>query len=246
MTPPNPPSSHHKVLAALGSGDLSLDGEFLQGYNYTFLAQVHHQDETYRAVYKPLKGEQPLWDFPDNTLAHRETAAYIVSEALGWQLVPPTVFRQEGPHGPGSLQLFISHNPEYHYFNLKSEDFQRLRPVVLFDLLINNADRKGSHLLFDSNDHLWLIDHGLCFNRYGKLRTVIWDFAEQPIPQELRDDVTEFREKLEPPSKLIPALEDHLSPQEISALAARASHLAEIDCFPSPPQDRRAYPYPPL
>ena len=160
--------SFDKVLAALQRGDLSLEGEFAHGYNYTFLIQVKHQEESLRAVYKPQEGEQPLWDFPDDTLAHREASAYLVSQALGWNFVPPTVFREDGPYGPGSVQFFIDHNPNYHYFNLKDEDFQRLPSVVLFDLLINNADRKGSHLIFGPEGELWLIDHGLCFNVHEK------------------------------------------------------------------------------
>jgi streptogramin lyase len=120
-------------------------------------------------------------DFPRASLARREVAAYLVSEALGWRLVPPTVYRKDGPIGSGSLQLFIEHDPGYHYFTFSDADRQRLHPVAIFDLLINNADRKGSHLLLDPDGHLWLIDHGLCFHREDKLRTVIWDFAGEPI-----------------------------------------------------------------
>jgi len=238
--------SQEKILAALQRGDFSLEGEFIHGHNYTFLTQVKHQEITFRAVYKPQQGEQPLWDFPDDTLAHRETAAFLVSEALGWQLVPPTVFRDDGPHGPGSLQFFIAHNPGYHYFNLSDEDFQRLPPVVLFDLLINNADRKGSHLIFGPEEQLWLIDHGLCFNAEEKLRTVIWDFAGQPIPENLQVDLGKFKDALDSPSELAAALGEQLAPEEITALIARANALLEIETFPFPPQDRRAYPFPPL
>jgi uncharacterized repeat protein (TIGR03843 family) len=234
------------TLTAIQAGDLTLEGEFLHGYNYTFLVQVTYHGEKLRAVYKPQEGEQPLWDFPKDTLAHRETAAFLVSEALDWALVPPTVFRPDGPFGPGSVQLFIAHDPNYHYFTLKKKDFQRLRPVVLFDLLINNADRKGSHLLFDADDHLWLIDHGLCFNVEDKLRTVIWDFAGQPIPSHLRSDIDRLKARLEPPSELNAALEEHLASEEIAALLARAERLQAMECFPAPPQDRRAYPFPPL
>jgi len=238
--------SFDKVLAALQRGDLSLEGEFAHGYNYTFLIQVKHQEESLRAVYKPQEGEQPLWDFPDDTLAHREASAYLVSQALGWNFVPPTVFREDGPYGPGSVQFFIDHNPNYHYFNLKDEDFQRLPSVVLFDLLINNADRKGSHLIFGPEGELWLIDHGLCFNVHEKLRTVIWDFAGQSIPQNLRDDLIQFKENLSPTSEWVAALSEHLAPEEISALQTRAEQLIKMEFFPYPPQDRRAYPFPPL
>jgi len=235
-----------EVLAALQRGDLSLEGEFIHGFNYTFLIQVKYQEESIRAVYKPQEGEQPLWDFPDDTLAHREASAYLVSEALGWHFVPPTVFREDGPYGPGSLQFFIAHDPNYHYFNLRDEDFQRLPPVVLFDLLINNADRKGSHMIFGPEGQIWLIDHGLCFNKDEKLRTVIWDFAGRPISQNLRDDLIKFKDALESPSELVAALGEHLAPEEIIALNTRTEQLIEMDYFPYPPQDRRAYPFPPL
>jgi hypothetical protein len=142
------------------------------------------------AVYKPSKGEQPLWDFPENSLAWREVAAYLVSEALGWNFVPYTILRDEGPFGPGSLQQFIDYDPNYHYFTFKDEDKARLRPVVLFDLLLNNADRKGSHVIIQKRTRkMFLIDHGLCFHEEDKLRTVIWDFAGQPMPPELLADL---------------------------------------------------------
>ena len=147
-------------LITLQQGEMTVQGEFLWGSNYTFLVQVEHEGTQLAAVYKPSRGERPLWDFPTASLAHREVAAYLVSEASGWQLVPATVHRKDGPAGAGSLQVFIDHDPEYHYFNFSAEDRQRLRRVALFDLLINNADRKGSHILIDPDDHLWLIDHG--------------------------------------------------------------------------------------
>ena len=234
------------TISTLKNGNLELEGEFVQGFNYTFLVQVTHGDETIRGVYKPQEGERPLWDFPNNTLACREAAAYLVSEALGWDLVPPTVYREDGPYGPGSLQFFIPHNPDYNYFNLRQDDFERLRPVVLFDLLINNADRKGSHLLFGTEGELWLIDHGLGFNVEEKLRTVIWDFAGQPIPDELHADLDTLKDALKPGSELVAALAELLAPKEIAALAARSVALIEMKHFPFPPQDRRAYPFPPL
>ncbi len=234
------------ILSALQLGKLTLQGEFVHGYNYAFLAQVAWQERTLLAVYKPHEGEQPLWDFPNDTLAHREVAAYLVSEALGWGLVPPTVYREDAPFGPGSLQLFIPHDPNRHYFNLPSEKRQRLRPVALFDLLINNADRKGGHILFDDDDNLWLIDHGLCFHVEDKLRTVIWDFVGEPVPEELRADLKRLLASLQPPSELVAALQPHLAPEEITALKNRAATLYEKGVFPPPPPNRRAFPYPPI
>jgi hypothetical protein len=198
------------------------------------------------AVYKPTRGERPLWDFPEASLARREAAAFIVSQALGWDLVPPTVYRPDGPFGAGSLQLFIDHDPEYHYFNLKEEDRQRLRPSALFDLLVNNADRKGSHIIFDRQDHLWLIDHGICFHAEPKLRTVIWDFAGEPIPPALAADLTTFQQQLLPNTQLSAALQPLLEADEITALATRAARLLKRGKFPNPHPDQRPIPWPPI
>ncbi|RJP51957.1 MAG: SCO1664 family protein, partial [Anaerolineaceae bacterium] len=179
---PMPTDPH--LQRALQQGEIELKGQFMLGSNYTFLVNVRHEGQILQAVYKPSKGEQPLWDFEDNTLALREVAAYIVSEALGFELVPFTVLR-EGPFGPGSLQQHIEYDPNYHYFNFTSADKSLLKSVVLFDLLCNNADRKGGHIFFDAAHKLWAIDHGLCFHEEDKLRTVIWDFAAEPIPDSL-------------------------------------------------------------
>src|SRR5512145_2536252 len=135
------------------SGDITLKGQFTLGSNYTFLVDVTHEGQIFPAVYKPSRGEQPLWDFEENTLALREVAAYVVSESLGFHIVPYTALRDEGPYGAGSLQQFIEYDPEYHYFSFSLEDRERLRPVVLFDLLVNNADRKGSHVFFETDTH---------------------------------------------------------------------------------------------
>lgn len=235
------------ALKSLQNDEISLEGEFVHGSNYTFLVKVKPKgDEPFLAVYKPQEGERILWDFPDNTLAHRETTAYLVSQVLGWDLVPPTVYRLDGPFGPGSVQLFVDHDPDYHYFNFSAQDIQRLRPVVLFDLLVNNADRKGSHVIFSADQHLWLIDHGLCFNLEEKLRTVIWDFAGDPIPDDLRADLRAFRQRLEPPSASRDQLQEHLAPEEIAALVTRADRLLEMEYLPFPPNDRRVYPFPPV
>ena len=234
------------VLSVLQYGEITIKGEFVWGSNYTFLAEVSQNGDKVLSVYKPSRGERPLWDFPASSLARREAAAYLVSEALGWELVPPTVYRKKAPIGPGSLQLFIDHDPELHYFNLSDTDRQRLRPVVLFDLLINNADRKGSHLLFDNNHHLWLIDHGICFHAEDKLRTVIWDFAGEPIPERLADDLHNFHQKLEPTTTLSKGLQALLNQGEIKALAARAKHLSAMRQFPQPDTEQRSFPWPPL
>ncbi|PWH18655.1 MAG: SCO1664 family protein [Anaerolineae bacterium] len=226
---------------------LELKGRFMLGSNYTFLVELVHESGNLPAVYKPIRGEQPLWDFPENTLAGREVAAYLVSEALGWELVPYTILRQDGPYGPGSLQEYIEFNPHYHYFSFKPADKDRLRPLALFDHLVNNADRKGSHIIIEKGTrHLYAIDHGLCFHEQDKLRTVVWDFAGEAIPEPLLNALESLRKQLLPGSDLHTALQAYLSLDEIAALDVRAQALLKSGCFPQPPTYRRAYPYPPL
>ncbi|MFP3854375.1 MAG: hypothetical protein ACLFWD_08805, partial [Anaerolineales bacterium] len=145
MTTPALPEQ--QVLTALSEGAFEIEGQFVYGSNYTFLVELTWQQHQLEAVYKPSQGERPLWDFPEGTLAQRETAAYEVCRALDWSYVPPTVLRQDGPAGPGSLQLFVELDPERHYFSMTEAEKERLRPVALFDVLINNADRKGGHVL---------------------------------------------------------------------------------------------------
>nr|BAL57488.1 hypothetical conserved protein [uncultured Chloroflexota bacterium] len=237
----------HPLAEAFAHGDLLIKGEFLPGSNYTFLVEVQHRGQRHAAVYKPQKGEQPLWDFPQGTLAQREVAAYWVSESLGLHFVPYTILRPDGPFGPGALQAFIPHDPSYHYFRFSPEDRARLRPVVLFDLLVNNADRKGSHILIETGSRdLWLIDHGLCFHVEEKLRTVIWDFVGEPIPAFLLEATQRLVEQLTTPSQLHKRLSALLSATEIEALRQRAEFLLANPVFPAPPAYRRAIPYPPF
>ncbi|MBC7877491.1 MAG: SCO1664 family protein [Anaerolineales bacterium] len=229
-----------KIQTAFQCGDYELKGQFMLGSNYTFLVDLHHEGETYQAVYKPTRGEQPLWDFPDNTLAQREVAAYLLSEQLGFHFVPFTTLREDGPHGSGSLQQYIQYDVEYHYFNFTEEDKELLKPVMLFDILANNADRKGSHVFFEDETHkLYAIDHGICFHEENKLRTVIWDFAAQAIPDELLAPLSQT-------DSWPDIFELYLSPSEITALQRRAQRLLNSRTFPRTPRDRRAFPYPPI
>ena len=234
------------ILKALQKGELDLQGQFLNGSNYTFLVKLNFESVDMVTVYKPVRGEQPLWDFPVGSLAKREVAAYQVSELLGWELVPPTIFRRKAPLGAGSLQYYIDHNPEDHYFNFSDPDKQRLRPVVVFDLIINNADRKGSHIVRDNQDHLWLIDHGICFNRDDKLRTVVWDFCGEPVPEDLLKDLARLIEALETDNEETEPLRELLLPGELDGLARRARHLVEKRVFPFPSKTSRPYPWPPV
>jgi hypothetical protein len=233
------------IKEILDKGTTTLKGEFLWGSNYTFLVETVHKAQKILAVYKPTQGERPLWDFPAASLARREAAAFVVSEALEWELVPPTVYREDTPLGPGSLQVFIEHDPEYHYFNFSNTDKQRLRPAVLFDLLVNNADRKGSHILLDENRHVWLIDHGICFHVDDKLRTVIWDFAGEAFPRHLVKDLQGLEKKLKG-GWLRDSLLSLLSEDEVEALRHRARELADRPRYPSPDPQRRPYPWPPV
>ena len=233
------------TLSALQQGTLHLEGQFIYGSNYTFMVLCQHSGETLTAVYKPLRGERPLPDFPTGTLAQREVAAYKVSEALGWGLVPPTIFRVKGASmGPGSLQLFVDHDPERHYFNFNQKQRIHLPRVMLFDILINNADRKAGHMLISLEGQLFLIDHGLSFHTEDKLRTVVWDHAGQRIPPELCLDLARVVPEASPGGSLFSALQPHLQPDEIAALQTRGQALLDRGQFPLPPEDRRAYPWP--
>jgi uncharacterized repeat protein (TIGR03843 family) len=231
-----------KILSLLEDWELKIVGQFTWGSNYTFLTRVTDEQYEVEAVYKPQRGERPLWDFPTESLAGREVAAYLVSNALGWDLVPPTAFRQDGPLGPGSLQLRVDHEPEQHYFTFDEATHQRLRPVAIFDILVNNADRKGGHVLIDAKEKLWLIDHGICFHSEPKLRTVVWDFAGEEIPDQLIEDLSGLRVKLG--SGLREDLSLHLNADELDAMDERIEGLLASRLFPFPPKDERAAPWP--
>lgn len=231
------------VLTILRHGRIRLEGRFVWGSNHTFLATLEHDLGSLPAVYKPQAGERPLWDFPDGSLAAREVAAWLTSEALGWRLVPPTVLRVDGPAGTGSVQQFLEADPDRHYFTFDQSERDRLRPAALFDVLVNNADRKGGHILIDRSDHLWLIDHGVCFHRESKLRTVIWDFAGEPIPAHLLADIRRVRAEMEAGAGLAGSLRESLSQDEVDALQERAGEILDHARFPLPGPDR-PYPWP--
>ena len=239
-----PSISLDTLLTVLGQGEIEIRGLLPYGSNYTFLVTIAQADYKVLGVYKPIKGERPLWDFPEETLALREVAAFLVSENLGWDFVPPTVYR-DGPHGPGSLQWFIDAEPELHYFNMPEAEKPALRRTALFDLLINNADRKGGHVIKDKQGKIWLIDHGLCFHNEPKLRTVIWDFAGQPIPGDLLGDLRSFRTRLDSDDNLVEAINTLLSAREVAALKRRADRLLKNGCFPDPGPGRN-FPWPPV
>jgi uncharacterized repeat protein (TIGR03843 family) len=220
----------------LRDGEVEVMGRMPWSSNATFLASVCRQGAMVKAVYKPGRGERPLWDFPSG-LYRREVAAYCLSEALGWNLVPPTVLR-EGPFGEGSLQLFIEADFEQHYFTLveqRPDLHDQMRAMAVFDVLANNTDRKSGHVLIGPDDRLYGIDNGLCFAPEFKLRTVIWEFAGDPVPPALVDDVARIAEEV--PREIRSLLHD----DEVDALRARARAVHER---PVLPVDRSGHRYP--
>jgi hypothetical protein len=231
------------VLRILREGEAEVRGLFRLGSNATFLCQLHSDAGSLQAVYKPVRGERPLWDFPAGTLAKREAAAFELAGLLGWHFVPPTVFRKNGPLGPGSFQEYRNLDLEQNYFLLREQDPEAMRRVAAFDILINNADRKAMHVVRDTSDRIWLIDHGVCFHREWKLRTVIWDFAGEALPHEvlrLLENFTKSKPGVHhsPASDFWSRLEDALSglltDEEITAVEFRAGTLHRAGRFPLP------------
>jgi uncharacterized repeat protein (TIGR03843 family) len=230
-------------LDLLSSGELRPLGLLPRASNFTFLAEVSGGGRTALAVYKPRGGETPLWDFPDGTLCNREVAAYRVATELGWPGVPPTVLR-DGPQGPGSVQLFVEADPREHYFTLRERCLDAFVPVAAFDVVANNADRKGGHCLRAADGTIWVVDHGVCFSAQPKLRTVIWEFAGEPVPPSLLEDLARLATALRSGS-LRESMLGLLSEEEVDATAWRARRLVQTGRFPQP-GPRRAYPWPPV
>ncbi|MEO6062257.1 MAG: SCO1664 family protein [Thermoflexales bacterium] len=243
------------AMDLLASGEMESLGLLPWGSNYTYLVKL--TDPRYRdedgdlielfGVYKPRLGESPLWDFPEGTLCLREYAAWVVSDTLGWTLVPPTVLRT-GTQGFGSVQLYIDNDSDQHYlrFRDRPELADQLMRVAVFDLITNNADRKSGHCLLDRDERVWAIDHGICFNTDYKLRTVIWEFARQPIPEAILDDLQKLKSALIPAKPVGKALRQVLDRPEIDALERRIGGLLEIKAFPSPNRYERSVPWPPV
>jgi uncharacterized repeat protein (TIGR03843 family) len=230
------------ALRVLTEAQIDIEGRMPWSSNATFLVNLCLNGELVaQAVYKPVRGERPLWDFPSG-LHRREVAAYRLSHELGWDIVPPTIVRDDAPFGLGSLQLFVPSDFEQHYFSLLEhrEDLHpRLMAICAFDLMVNNTDRKGGHCLLGLDGHVWAIDNGLCFAAPYKLRTVIWDFAGRALPDELRPGIE--RVAAEVPASVA----DLLDAEEVSALARRAAALVARPVFPSDATGQR-YPWPPV
>jgi hypothetical protein len=218
------------------------------GSNYTFAVLLRGADGACcYGVYKPRRGEVPLRDFPSGTLYKREVAAYLFSRELGWDLVPPTVVREDGPHGIGSMQLYVQPKTDAgaQFDRVRESHRCDLQRMALFDLLANNADRKGGHCLLDVRGHVWGIDHGLTFHHVPKLRTVIWDFCGEQIPSELVGDLGAFRYTPERMAGLVRLLRPLLAEQELEALMQRWDRLLANPCYPQLDPYRNV-PWPPF
>ena len=235
-----------RLLLALREGELTLDGRLVEATNASFVGVARLLGDGFevRCVYKPIAGERPLWDFPDGTLAHREVAAYLVSEAAGWDVVPPTAFREDGPLGPGMAQQWIEADAEMDLVEALRSGHPGLRRIALFDAVVNNTDRKGGHLLPLPDGRLLGVDHGVCFSVEPKLRTILWGWRGTPLePPELAA-LARLRRALD--GRLGDELRRHLDPAEGAATRLRVEALLAEGRFPQPSPDWPAVPWPPF
>ena len=238
-------SSEETERELAGLPDFKLMGLLHGASNYTFLARLGpHGTDGLRAVYKPARGESPLWDFEAGTLYRREVAAYELSKVLGWPAIPPTVVRRRAPHGVGAVQLFIEADGRHFLVENKRRAATWMR-VALFDVITNNADRKSGHCLFDSEDRVWVIDHGLTFHVDQKLRTVIWDFAGRLLPPDLCGDVERALLELDR-GPLAETMERLLSPDEVHVLRRRLRGVLESRWRFPEPSSAWSIPWPPV
>ncbi|MGH3731162.1 MAG: SCO1664 family protein, partial [Micromonosporaceae bacterium] len=262
------------ALGLLRHGELELEGLLAEASNATLRAMISHDGVTARCIYKPVRGERPLWDFPDGTLAGRELAAYLVSAAGGWGVVPPTVLR-DGPLGLGMCQLWIddahlpdaeqvvgfvpadavpdgwlavadARDPEGDPYLLAHADDPRLSTVAVFDMVVNNADRKGGHLLTSGAGRIYAVDHGVCFHTEDKLRTVLWGWADRPLSGDAVERLRRFSALFTGDDGLPATLSEHLARREINAIAARVRRLIAEPRYRLPSHDWPALPWPPI
>jgi uncharacterized repeat protein (TIGR03843 family) len=243
--PAEGPCDDGPALELLAGGELTVEGRLVAASNATLYCTVELDGQTAACVYKPVAGERPLWDFPLGTLAGREVAAYAVSQAAGWNLVPPTVMR-DGPYGPGMCQLWIDADTSTDLVALaRSRDQPKLRDMAVFDAAINNADRKIGHLLPIGDGRLYGCDHGVCFGEEYKLRTVLWQWRGQKLPGRALAALARLKEELVTGS-LAAALPELLSEDEVTATKDRVELLIEHRVHPYPPENWPAVPWPPV
>ncbi|MFY1631986.1 SCO1664 family protein [Solwaraspora sp. WMMB335] len=265
-----PVTSATDALRLLRTGTMEIEGRLVDASNATLRGVVAADGERVRCVYKPVRGERPLWDFPDGTLAGREVSAYLVAEALGWPLVPPTVLR-DGPFGPGACQLWIDEPPDAvplvdfvpaarvpvgwlpvaaardetgEPYALAHADDPRLARMAVFDVLVNNADRKGSHVLTGPDGAVYGVDHGLCFHVDDKLRTVLWGWSGRPLPVGTEPALRQLADALAASTR--DELAAWLTTAELAQLTARVEDLLAAGSFPQPPPQRNVLPWPPM
>ncbi len=249
MTSPEPDSAPsldaETALALLAAGELTVEGRLMEASNATLLCQVAADGLASLCVYKPVAGERPLWDFPHGTLAGREYAAYLTSEATGWNLVPPTVLR-DGPYGVGMVQFWIDVDETVDVERMVRGADPRLRPMAVLDAVLNNSDRKGGHLLPTVTGDVYGCDHGLTFHAEDKLRTVLWGWHGEPLSAVEREVVAVLAEALADGGALRSSLAPHLTRRELDAAARRARSLRQAARFPEPSGDWPAVPWPPF
>ncbi len=235
---------HSAALELLAQGELEVEGRLVVASNATLYCTIRCGDAEAACVYKPVAGERPLWDFPHGTLAGREVAAYAVSQAAGWNLVPPTVYR-DGPFGPGMCQLWIDADATVDLVALsRSADNRALRDMAVFDAVVNNADRKIGHLLPVSDGRLYGCDHGVCFGEEYKLRTVLWQWRGRKLPGRALQALARLKAELATGS-LAAELPQRLTEDEITATRQRVDLLLQANVHPYPPEDWPAVPWPP-
>lgn len=232
-----------EALRLLKDGELEVLGRLVDASNATLYCRVSLDGVAASCVHKPVAGERPLWDFPEGTLSNREVAAYVMSEVGGWGVVPPTVMR-EGPFGRGMCQLWIDIDEDVDVLAMIRSDDRRLRAVALFDAVVNNADRKGGHLLPTPDGRLYAVDHGVCFSTDPKLRTVLWNWADEPLDEAEIAQLRTIRSGLD--GDLGSSLGQLLSRAEVDATAARVDRLLAEETFPAPSGEWPAVPWPPF
>lgn len=232
------------ALALLADGELRIEGRIVQASNATFLGTVGEGETARTCVYKPVRGERPLDDFPDGTLGKRERAAFLVSDRCGWDIVPPTVFRETGPYGEGMAQLWIDLDPEADIIAMVNGDDVRLRPMAVFDAMVNNADRKGGHILPTTGGHVYGVDHGICFAAEPKLRTILWGWRGQRMEEHELVLLRTTQAALAGPLGV--ELRTLLGRAELRALGHRIETLLAEGCFPLPDPYRMVIPWPPF
>ncbi|MEU6133162.1 SCO1664 family protein [Saccharopolyspora sp. NPDC047091] len=255
------------VREVLAHGRIEVEGRLVEASNATLFCSVEHEGVAAECVYKPVRGERPLWDFPDGTLAGREVGSFLVAEALGWNLIPPTLLR-DGPFGPGMVQLWVDTEEDSDLVDLvppsevpagwravlRAQDHrgdpvllvhsahEELRRLAVLDIVINNADRKGGHVLHSPRGEVFGVDHGVSLNAENKLRTVLWGWIGERLPADAVEALSRFRALLE--GDVAPRLAEHITPKEVQALVNRVDALLTADEFPAPSGDWPAIPWP--